>query len=262
MLQLRRGTLVGLAFTVCTSLIGMTAPQAWAAGDDALQILKAMSTYLASQKTVSMTFDSAVEVITPDLEKIQFTSSGTLLLARPNEIHATRTGGYSDVEFFFDGKTLTAYGKNKNIYAQLDAPGTVDQLVDKLRERGFVPPGADLLLADVYGALNGGIISSKHVGEGVVEGVECEHLAFRNQDTDWQLWVETGDKPMPRKYVITSKAIGGAPQYTLVIRDWKTGVPADAATFAFKAPAGAQKIDLDAIPNLDEIPPSAPAKGQ
>jgi hypothetical protein len=254
--------MVGLAFAVCTSWIGVTAAPAWAAGDDALQVLKAMSTYMAGQKTLSITFDSAVEVITPDLEKIQFTSSGTLLIARPNQVYATRTGGYSDVQFFFDGKALTAYGKHKNIYAQLDAPGTVDQLIDKLRERGFVPPGADLLLADVYGALSGDVISAKHIGHGVVEGVECDHLAFRDQETDWQLWVETGDKPMPRKYVITSKAIGGAPQYTLVVRDWKADVPAEAATFAFTPPAGAQKIDLDAIPNLDEIPPSAVVKGQ
>jgi len=55
----------------------------------------------------------------------------------------------------------------------------------------------------------------------VVDGFECEHLAFRNDDTDWQIWIQVGDAPIPRKYVITSKTEEGAPQYTLVIRDWK-----------------------------------------
>ena len=119
----RRRTLTGVV--LAASLLGLAAipiRPAQAAGDDALQILKAMSDYLASQKTISATFDSTLEVITPQSEKIQFASSGTLLLNRPNEIRATRTGGYADVEMVFDGKTLTVYGKNINGYTQLEFP--------------------------------------------------------------------------------------------------------------------------------------------
>jgi len=123
-------------------------------------------------------------------------------------------------------------------------------------------PGADLLLGNVHDTLMADVIDAKHIGRGVIGGVECEHLAFRNQDIDWQLWVEVGANPIPRKLVITSKAVGGAPQYTLVIKDWKTNVPVEEATFAFKAPEGAKKLELDALANLDELPPSAPAKGQ
>ena len=79
-----------------------------------------MSDYLATQKTISAAFDSALEVMTPQGEKIQFNSSGTLLLQRPNEIRLTRTGGYADVELLLDGKTATLYGKNLNSYVQLD----------------------------------------------------------------------------------------------------------------------------------------------
>lgn len=259
----RRLTLMGRALVV--SLCGLAAVSignAQAADDDAGQILKSMSDYLAAQKTISLTFDSSLEVITPEMEKVQFASSGTLLMHRPNEIKATRTGGYADVEMFFDGKTLTVYGKNINGYTQLDAPGSVDQLIDTLRERGWALPGADLILADVHGTLMTGVIDSKHIGLGVVGGVECNHLAFRNQDVDWQLWVEVGDRPIPRKLVITSKAIGGAPQYTLVIKDFKTDVTVDQATFEFTPPEGATKLELEALAKLDELPPAAPAKGQ
>ena len=61
------------------------------------------------------------------------------------------------------------------------------------------------------------------MGRGVIDGIECEHLAFRNVDTDWQLWVEVGDPPIPRKMVITSKTTNSAPQYTLRV---KSGRPA------------------------------------
>jgi len=243
-------------------LIVLIPPQTRAADDDALEILKTTSDYLASQKSISSAFDSALEVMTPQGEKIQFNSSGTLLLHRPNEIRATRTGGYADVQLLLDGKTATLYGKNLNSYVQLDGISSVNQLIDVLRERGMSMPGADLLLGDLYGTLSADILEAKHIGRGVIEGNECEHLAFRNQDTDWQLWVRVGDNPIPCKYVITSKAVGMAPQYTLIIRDWKTDVPVEKTAFAFTPPEGAKKVDTDALSSLDELPPSSPAKGQ
>src|SRR5262245_11409503 len=263
MRQTRGLTLSAVAFAVSLgALASLAASQARAASDDALQILKGMSDYLASQKSISLTFDSALEAMTPQGEKIQFNSSGTMLLHRPNEIRATRTGGYADVELLLDGKTATLYGKNLNSYVQLDGISSVDQLIDVLRERGMSMPGADLLVGNVYDTLSADVIDAKHIGRGVIEGNECEHLAFRNHDTDWQLWVRVGDKPIPCKYVITSKAVGMAPQYTLTIRDWKTDVPVEAGAFAFTPPDGAKKVDTEALANLDELPPSSPAKGQ
>lgn len=99
------------------------------------------------------------------------------------------------------------------------------------------------------------VITAKHIGQGVIDGVECEHLAFRNQDTDWQLWVETGDHPIPRKFVITSKATAAAPQYTLLIKDWKTDVEFGPDAFAFQPPADAKHVDFRALGDIDEVPP-------
>jgi len=237
--------------------IALAVPQASANEDDAKQIFKAMSDYLASQNTISATFDSAIEVITPALEKIQFASSGTLLMTRPSAIKATRTGGYSDVEMIFDGKAVTIFGKNINGYTQLDAPGTVDQLIDTLRDRGMAIPGADLLLSNVYDTLIGEVLEAKYIGHGVVGGVECDHLAFRSQETDWQLWIERGDNPIPRKYVITTKSMGAAPQYTLTITDWQTDVETSAADFTFTPPEGAQELGQDALAELNDVPPPA-----
>ena len=149
MSRLRR-TFLGLAFAISAALMVLVGiPPSRAAGDDAGQILKAMSDYLAAQKSISAAFDSTLEAMTPQGEKFQFNSSGTLLLQRPNEIRLTRTGGYADVELLLDGKTATLYGKNLNSYVQLDGISSVDQLIDTLRERGMTIPGADLLLGNV-----------------------------------------------------------------------------------------------------------------
>ena len=240
-----------------TAALVLWVPCAQAQGSDAKFILKAMSDYVSSQKTIELTFDSDIEVITPQLEKIQFTNSGEALLSRPDKLRAHRVGGYVDVALLFDGKTVTVYGKHINGYAQFDAPGTVDQLIEALRQgHGIALPFADLILSNSYNVLVAGVLEAKHIGRGVIDGRECEHLAFRNFDTDWQIWVEVGKSPIPRKMVITSKTMNSAPQYTLRVKEWKTGVAPARDAFLFKAPTGAQKLSADALIDLDELPQS------
>lgn len=230
--------------------------------NDAASILKAMSDYVSRQKTIQLTFDSDIEVITPQLEKIQFTNSGGALLSRPDKLRAHRVGGYADVELIFDGKTVSVLGKHINGYAQFEAPGSVDQLIEALRAgHGVALPGADLLLTNSYDVLIEGVREAKHIGSGVIDGRECEHLAFRNFDTDWQIWVEMGDKPIPRKLVVTSKTVNNAPQYTLRIKEWKTDIKPAPDAFAFVPQAGAKKLSPDALIELDELPPGAEEGG-
>jgi hypothetical protein len=258
------GRAIGRFSIVCLMLGGAVCltPFARAQNNDAAKILKAMSDYMANQKSISLAFDTDIEVITPEIQKIQFASSGKLSLVRPDTLRASRTGGYADIELVYDGKTFTVLGKNLDAYTQSEAPGTIDQLVDVLRNKyGLEMPGADLLVSNPYEVLMPDVIDAKHIGRGVIDGIECEHLAFRNQDTDWQLWVEVGDRAIPHKLVITSKATAAAPQYTLVIKDWKTDVQADADTFAFQPPAGARKVEVNALNNIDEVPAGF-AKGE
>jgi len=254
----KQGALCGL--WILSAALLLAAPSAWAQVGDAKVMLKAMSDYVGRQKTIELSFDSDIEVITPSLEKIQFTNSGEALLQRPNKLRATRVGGYADVALSFDGKTVSILGKHLNAYAQFDAPGSVDQLIEALRAgHGVALPFADLLLTNSYEALVAGVLEAKHIGRGVIDGRECEHLAFRNFDTDWQLWIEVGASPIPRKMVITSKTLNSAPQYTLRVKTWKTDVKAAPDAFVFLPPAKAQRLSPDALIGLDELPPDASA---
>lgn len=224
-------------------------------GEDARSMLKAMSDYVGSQKTIDLTFDSAIEIITPQLEKIQFTNSGGALLQRPDKLRAHRLGGYADVDLYFDGKTVSVYGKHINSYARFDGPGSIDQLIATLMEgQGVALPGADLLLSNSYEILTADIQEAKYIGHGVIDGRECDHLAFRNFDTDWQIWIERGEKPIPRKMVITSKTINNAPQYTLQITSWNAGVEVAPEAFTFTPPADAVQLGQDELIELDELP--------
>lgn len=241
------------------SLTFLLALAAWspASADDAdaTKILKAMSDYVTGQQHVQLKYDVDIEIITPQLEKLQFASSGEAALSRPDRLRVTRTGGYSDVELVFDGKTATFLGKDSNTFAQIELPGPLDQMIDRLRtEHHMEMPGADLLLSNIYEELVAGVIEAKHIGRGVVDGIECEHLAFRNHDTDWQLWIEPGSTPIPRKYVITSKTLAAAPQYTLRIKSWDTKTGPDAKIFAFTPPPGAKSVDFNELADVGELP--------
>lgn len=249
------------AFAATSCLLLASSPMAGAEESDPAKILKAMTDYVVGQTTISATIDTDIEVITPELQKIQFASSSTLLLNRPDKLRVSRTGGYAHVDLVFDGKTVTMHGKHLNVFARIDAPGSTDQLIDRLRSDFSVEaPGADLLLTKAYDELMADVLEGAYIGHGVVGGIECDHLAFRNQETDWQIWIERGPKPIPRKYVITSKAVAGAPQYTLVVRDWQSGVPIAADAFAFTPSADAKKVAVGDLPHMDEVP-AAELKG-
>ena len=244
---------LGLAAAIV--LTGASLSVARAEDGEAQTILKTMSDYVSHQENLSLKYDADVEVVTPSVEKIQFSASGDVTMSRPNKFRISRTGGYADVELISDGSNVTVYDRSGNRFAQVPGAGSFDETVDRLRNEAPVElPGADLLVSKPYETLMDGVLEAKHIGRGVVEGVECEHLAFRNLDTDWQIWVEVGERPVPRKYVITSKAVGAAPQYTLRLRDWKTDVSPAQDAFVFKPPEGSKGVAITLLNDIDQIP--------
>ena len=222
---------------------------------DAKRLLKAMSNYMAAQKALSFGFDATLEVITKDNQKLALASSGTVILDRPGKIRATRSGGFGDVVMLFDGKTLTMVSKYPNLYSQIEVPGTVDHLIDELKDNHDKPlPGADLIMSNTYEELMSGVVDIKDLGSGVIDGVECDYLAFRKKEVDWQIWIAHGDRPYPCRFVITSKLIAHSPQYSLQLRDWKTGNEVRRDDYRFKNPTKARKVNLKDLQGMSELP--------
>src|SRR5439155_1815559 len=121
---------------------------------NAKALVKRMSDYLAAQQSIALSYDSIFEVVSRDHQKLQLATSGTVDLVRPDKLRTTRKSGFSDSEMVFDGKTLSILGKGQNAFVQAQAPGTVDQLIDQLRDKFHRQlPGADLLQSGVYDGL-------------------------------------------------------------------------------------------------------------
>lgn len=252
------------AMLAAAGMAGLAALSSSAHADEthARELFKAMSDYLAAQRNISFDYDSNLEVVTTDGQKLALTSSGTVTLERPDKIRATRRGGFANVEISFDGKTLSLLGKDANLYAQIEVAGTIDHLVDELRDTYKRPvPAADLLMSDVYDQLMPLVTDVKDLGSGVIRGVECDHLAFRTEEADFQIWIAQGSSPYPCRYVITATSVEGWPQYAIDVRDWKTGAEVASDDFSFEVPAGAKQLEPGELSNLDELPEHLTPKG-
>ena len=223
-----------------------------AGGAEAL--LKAMTEYVTAQQAISFDYDVSLEVITRDDQKLTLAASGNVELARPDKVRASRSGGFADIETVFDGKTLTILGKNMNIYTQVAIPGSIDHLVDELREKYNRPlPAADLLISNSYDELMEDVVDVKDLGSGVIGSTECDHLAFRKKDVDWQIWIAQGARPYPCRYEIATKVVAGSPEYNIQIRDWKTGSDVASGGFSFTPPPGARQVDVTDLAKLKDM---------
>jgi hypothetical protein len=244
------GTAAALALLIGLAPAGVNADE-----QDARKAVKAMSDYLAEQKAISFAYDADLEIVTKDQQKLSLASSGTITLNRPDKIRVARAGGFADVELVFDGKTLTLLGKTRNMYTQLNIPGTLDHLIDELKDTYQRPlPAADLLLSNAYDELMPDVTDVKDLGSGVIGGVECDYFAFRQKEVDWQIWIAQGAHPHPCRYAITSKLISGGPQYTVTFRDWKTGNQVAADDFRFRVPKNATKVDFKDLADDRDLP--------
>lgn len=209
---------------------------------DARSVLTAMSQYLGGLKSFSVDFSAVEEVVTKDGEKLQFIHSGEIVAERPDHLFAIRKGAAGAAELFLDGKRLTLFGKSANVFLQWDA-SSIGGAIDIVRDLGFDAPGADFLEAKPLDPATTDMTSGTHEGMTYIDGVEVHQLAFRGADVDWQLWVTTGDKPLPLRYVIISKKVAGAPEFILRMRNWNTAPRIAADQFTFEPPKGARKID-------------------
>jgi hypothetical protein len=242
---------------VALSVVLMLAASGAARADeaDAKRLLKSMSDYLAAQGSISFQYDAVLEVVTGEGQKLGLASSGDVALQRPDKIYAKRAGGFADVSMSFDGTTMTMVGHNLNLYTQIEAPGTLDQLVDVMRNQYGRPlPAADLLLSNAYDELMLDVVDVKDLGSGVVGGVECDSLAFRAEEVDWQIWIAQGERPYPCRYVITSRLISNGPQYSVQISNWKTGDEVAVTDFSFKNPTNAEKVELEDLKGAGDLP--------
>jgi hypothetical protein len=208
------------------------------------EILKKMCACLTEQKHLGIQVEETFDVMSASGQKIQMTNRRKVLVSRPDRLMADSDGDTTRRLFYYDGKTIAVFDPVAKLYATHEAPPTLDAMFDFLHEKlGFTIPTTDFLFSDPYKALTEQVEEGEYIGQHWVGEKKCHHLAFRQRNVDWQLWVDAGEKPLPMKFLITYRRQPAEPQFATVFTWDLTVKPADDA-FTFKPPAGVKKIDF------------------
>ena len=230
-------------FALCATLSTEVRAQAPAVDPAAVQILKRMTDYVSSLKQFSVHTQTTLEDLLDSGHRVDFDVSASVIVNRPNKIHAERKGELIDQIFFYDGKTLALYNPSDKVYATEPAPGTIEGLLDFAREDlGLTIPVADLVYRNAFPLLMQDVTFAVVVGKGVIGGVKCDHLLFSRPGVDFQVWVAAAGRPLPYKYVVTDTGTPALVSITTVMSDWNVAPAASDALFTFVPPKGAKPI--------------------
>jgi hypothetical protein len=207
------------------------------------QILKQMSDYLGNLRQFTFKSTNTIDLVVKNGQKITLFSSSKSTVRRPDGLKTERLGKQNKLQLFFDGQTATLFDPNGNHFAQREFTGDLYEVLDYLRDYLEIEmPAADLVYPNVYKGLMETAESGTYVGAVELDGVLCHHLAFRAEDVDWQLWVEAGDRPVPRRYAMFSKWITGSPQFAVLFQEWELPSTVPDSMFHFKVPESAKRV--------------------
>jgi len=219
----------------------------------ALDLLKKMSDTLDQSRTLSFKARSLVPRRGPGGIWISLLGSSRVIREGQSKLYDETRGDFFPYDFYYDGNKITAFAPGKNIYAEKDAPGTIDDLIERIsREEGKVFPYADILISNPYKLLTTGLESALFVGQSTLAGTKTNHLAFSNPGVDWQIWIGADDN-LPRVVNATYLTHSKEPSYTVEFTDWKINEPVPPETFVFKNTSNAAKVEF-------KIPNASPAK--
>lgn len=227
-----------------------TAPPPASVDQAVLDRVKAMSEKLAGAKTLSYHARSSFEVPTNTGQFVTHFAESTVILARPDRLFAAVNGDLHNFHLFYDGKKVTAFDPEKKLFASAQAPGTIDAFLPFLEETAGIDfPSADLLTANPFEALTKGMTHAIYVGIANVNGVLTDHFAFMGPASNWELWVETGDNPLPRRVAVTYKTEPNFPRFQVEFLDWNLNPGLSPNQFSFTPPKGAKPIQFKPTAN-------------
>lgn len=203
-----------------------------------------MLDFVGDTKKLSVKVQSSYDAVQSSGQLLEFGAVSTWHIKRPDKVRVDvvlRDG--NERHFYFDGSSITLYDKDQNVYAVVEKKGNIDQAFDYfIDELGMPLPLAELFSEDHPFSLKEDIKSSTFLGESTISGASCDEYAFRSEEIDLQLWIEQGENPLPKRFVITYTDAEGQPQYRAQFSEWNLEAQVPDSLFEFTAPEDAEKI--------------------
>jgi hypothetical protein len=212
--------------------------------EDAARILARMTDFIAAAPAFTLASDTGHEVLQENGHVLEFGSQLTLAIQRPSRAIGRFDSRNGDSSLtVLDGEAIWVYSANENIYDTTRQPGDIDLSLEFLAKQLGVPRQLrDFFSKDLTASLGSAVQSGYYVGESIIAGVLCDHLALRGEKEDVQVWIARGDEPVPRRIVITYRQIEGQPQFWAEFTDWNFSPELSDATFTFTPPGDAKRI--------------------
>lgn len=211
---------------------------------DAMTALNKMGAYLRTLKAFQVQAVITDEEVMLDGEKVQSSSTANLVAERPDHLRLNVISDRQERLFLYNGKTFTLFAPRPNFYSTVPAPGTIVALIDTLDDRyGIEMPFVDLFRWGTPESDANAITGARDIGPSQIDGVTCEQYTFRQAGLDWQVWIQQGDFPLPKKLVLTTLTDDARPQHTAVYT-WNLAPSFSDDAFTFDPPSDAKKITI------------------
>lgn len=211
---------------------------------DASAALDGMGAHLRSLSSFRLVSNASTEEVYANGQKLQFLQRTTYTMGGPTLLHVKIETDSQNREVFYNGKTFTIVAPRVGKYLQLPANGTVAEVLT----RAYEDWGVDFPVQDLFrwGSPSATAERPKEgfkVGSAKIGDAMTDHYAFRQTGVDWQIWIDQGDKPLPRKMVITNLEDPAQPQYVAYFT-WDVAPAIAATAFDFVPAKTDTRIDL------------------
>lgn len=246
-------TLNGQRAYVVSKAPGGEAAAQLAGGDpDPFELLARMSDYIGAAESYSVKGIVLSQGVLESGQKVHFSNTRTINVRRPDKLYSVARGDIVNRTAWYDGKQISILDRERNVYAQVDAPPTIDEALDFVaREYGLTFPLSDLLYSDIYEAIAPSMESAVYLGLHKVGEIDCHHLALSGEAVDAEVWIQEGDEPLIRKVAITNKQDEDALTFMATL-DWDLEATFTDDDFVFTAPEGAEQIEVKPIEHAQE----------
>jgi hypothetical protein len=216
------------------------------------ELVRRMSDLLAGASSFALEAEELFDEVPEHSPRQQLTATRHVALRRPDRLVGDAAGDAMHRSFWYDGTTLSAVDWQQNTWVSGTVPPTIDEALDwALDATGTVVPLSDFVYADPYSRLMGSVQRGVYLGIHEAAGIPCHHLAFEQATIDWQLWIDAGDEPLPRKLVISYKTEDEVPQYMVTIPKWNLNAELSEELFRFEPPEGARRVDIPAFVSFE-----------
>jgi hypothetical protein len=211
---------------------------------EALAAMSRMAAYLRTLNSFQVVTATERDEVDDFGQVLTFGGETTYKVKSPDAFVISVVEDRKARDYTYDGKSLTIFAPRMDFYAKVAAPPTIRQTLDAAATKYGVTVPLDDLFAWDRGDTDHSAITSAHVvGPARIAGQDTIQYAFRQPGIDWQIWIATGDKPLPLKVVIVASNDPDRPQFEADLK-WDTAARFTADTFAFTPPADARLIAI------------------